>query len=188
MVLLFFSFYKHKHRCKSISHYTLLNEQNKNKIGGGLRERIFWRNYFIHCANSRYEAGLDIDEIWSEPTEEERAAMEHSQSNLAKHDDHNKNAAEETITFDDAPDNDDNKPANTTEKEPPITHHDESTPPNKTTPKRSESDYEMVNDDTAIGNNEEEDVAIEADLDASLDDADYELDELEAEIARELLD
>jgi len=33
--------------------------------GGGARERTFWRNYFFHCAFTRYEAGLSIDEIWS---------------------------------------------------------------------------------------------------------------------------
>lgn len=33
--------------------------------GGGAREETFWRNYFFHCAFTRYEAGLSIDEIWS---------------------------------------------------------------------------------------------------------------------------
>eukprot|EP00529_Nitzschia_sp_RCC80_P020387 CAMPEP_0113458298 /NCGR_PEP_ID=MMETSP0014_2-20120614/9852_1 /TAXON_ID=2857 /ORGANISM="Nitzschia sp." /LENGTH=403 /DNA_ID=CAMNT_0000349821 /DNA_START=148 /DNA_END=1359 /DNA_ORIENTATION=- /assembly_acc=CAM_ASM_000159 len=33
--------------------------------GGGDRERVFWQNYFFHCAFTRYEAGLSIDEIWS---------------------------------------------------------------------------------------------------------------------------
>ena len=32
---------------------------------GGERELIFWKNYFFHCAYTRYEAGLSIDEIWS---------------------------------------------------------------------------------------------------------------------------
>lgn len=26
---------------------------------------MFWKNYFFHCAFTRYEAGLSIDEIWS---------------------------------------------------------------------------------------------------------------------------
>jgi hypothetical protein len=34
-------------------------------VGGGPREQIFWKNYFFHCAFTRYEAGLSIDEIWS---------------------------------------------------------------------------------------------------------------------------
>jgi len=33
--------------------------------GGGPREKVFWKNYFFHCAFTRYEAGLSIDEIWS---------------------------------------------------------------------------------------------------------------------------
>lgn len=32
---------------------------------GGQREVVFWKNYFFHCAYARYEAGLSIDEIWS---------------------------------------------------------------------------------------------------------------------------
>ena len=33
--------------------------------GGGAREILFWKNYFFHCAFSRYEAGLSVDEVWS---------------------------------------------------------------------------------------------------------------------------
>ena len=80
---------------------------------------------------------------------------------------------EETITFD-APEAEGE--AETTTANEPST---EQSP--KPAPKHTESDYEIVNDDTA---NEE----IEADSDSPLDDADYELDELEAEIARELED
>jgi len=42
----------------------LVNMQ-ANLSGGGDREKVFWRNYFFHCAFTRYEAGLSIDEIWS---------------------------------------------------------------------------------------------------------------------------
>jgi len=42
----------------------LVNMQ-ANLSGGGDREQVFWRNYFFHCAFTRYEAGLSIDEIWS---------------------------------------------------------------------------------------------------------------------------
>lgn len=37
-----------------------------NHKGGGEKEKTFWRNYFFHCAWTRYEAGLSIDEIWSD--------------------------------------------------------------------------------------------------------------------------
>jgi hypothetical protein len=45
--------------------------------GGGPRETVFWQNYFFHCAYTRYEAGLSIDEIWSfKPEEEDAVANE----------------------------------------------------------------------------------------------------------------
>ena len=41
-----------------------LTRMHSRLSSGGERERIFWKNYFFHCAYSRYEAGLSIDEIW----------------------------------------------------------------------------------------------------------------------------
>ncbi|KAG7368457.1 hypothetical protein IV203_031200 [Nitzschia inconspicua] len=43
----------------------VLVKMQANLSGGGTREQIFWKNYFFHCAFTRYEAGLSIDEIWS---------------------------------------------------------------------------------------------------------------------------
>lgn len=43
-----------------------LVERQSTLSGGGEREKVFWRNYFFHCAFTRYEAGLSIDEIWSD--------------------------------------------------------------------------------------------------------------------------
>jgi len=42
-----------------------LVEMQSRLSSGGQREMIFWKNYFFHCAYTRYEAGLSIDEIWS---------------------------------------------------------------------------------------------------------------------------
>ena len=42
-----------------------LVEMHSRLSSGGQREVIFWKNYFFHCAYTRYEAGLSIDEIWS---------------------------------------------------------------------------------------------------------------------------
>jgi len=42
-----------------------LVDMQANFSGGGARERTFWRNYFFHCAFTRYEAGLSLEEIWS---------------------------------------------------------------------------------------------------------------------------
>lgn len=44
---------------------TQLVEMQSRLSSGGQRELIFWKNYFFHCAYTRYEAGLSIDEIWS---------------------------------------------------------------------------------------------------------------------------
>ena len=52
---------------------------------GGQRELIFWKNYFFHCAYTRYEAGLSIDEIWSNkprPTSQAVAAVEEESEDL----------------------------------------------------------------------------------------------------------
>ena len=42
-----------------------LVEVHSKLSSGGEREVAFWKNYFFHCAYARYEAGLSIDEIWS---------------------------------------------------------------------------------------------------------------------------
>lgn len=42
-----------------------LVEMHSRLSSGGQRELVFWKNYFFHCAYTRYEAGLSIDEIWS---------------------------------------------------------------------------------------------------------------------------
>jgi len=51
-----------------------LVEMQAKLSGGGEREIVFWKNYFFHCAFTRYEAGLSIDEIWSE--EAQQSAMQ----------------------------------------------------------------------------------------------------------------
>lgn len=38
--------------------------------GGGKREEIFWKNYFFHCAFTRYEAGMSLDEIWNQEAQQ----------------------------------------------------------------------------------------------------------------------
>lgn len=43
----------------------MLVEMHSRLSSGGQRELVFWKNYFFHCAYTRYEAGLSIDEIWS---------------------------------------------------------------------------------------------------------------------------
>ena len=189
--------------------------------GGGEREKVFWHNYFFHCAFTRYEAGLSIDEIWSEennsqapPTTTEAAAAAAA-------------AAEPSSTAADGSTTDDT--ASGSEQEQTITFTSEaegtSTPSDKafhaepaTDPSapfspdatsaadaaasaakdgsenngsKDSSDFELVggadggndDDDDGAGNAASGDaLAVDEEV------VDYELDELEEEIARELED
>jgi len=55
-----------------------LSEVHSTLTGAGEKEKLFWKNYFFHCAYTRYEKGLTIEEIWERkpapPTTEEMAA------------------------------------------------------------------------------------------------------------------
>lgn len=132
-------------------------------LGGGRRERVFWRNYFFHCAFTRYEAGLSLDEIWNEDFELPPKPEGTEES---------ANAEEEVITFDETP-----------------TISDEGT---DTKPPSEQTDYEIV--DTPPDAPRADDNVIDISSapkqgdDHELASEDYELDELEAEIARELED
>lgn len=46
--------------------------------GAGEKEKTFWKNYFINCAYARYEKGLEIDEIWGDKVETKTLESEHS--------------------------------------------------------------------------------------------------------------
>jgi hypothetical protein len=158
-------------------------------VGGGIREHIFWKNYFFHCAYTRYEAGLSIDEIWSEvPIEDTNQPPAESKSNtlstipLVSTIAGKSDEVEETITFDVEKTSNVSVPTTIAEQAPQLFDHDDTT-----TAAPSEPDYEMMNDDTLLMDstlNINNDGAIGE----PLDDGDYELDELEAEIARELED
>lgn len=75
--------------------------------GGGARERIFWHNYFFHCAFTRYKCGLSIDEIWSYQEESnitnnsESASTEYGEADVTSTTVDGKNE-EDTIIFDGA--------------------------------------------------------------------------------------
>ena len=143
--------------------------------GGGPREKVFWHNYFFHCAYTRYEAGLSIDEIWSFQPEKVEAAKEALQKAEQK-----RASDEEVVVFGETEDD-----------------------------VASTPDAAFVPDETAGEKNDGAagDKSISADVEESspsgsatsefemLDGGDMEagagdteLDELEAEIARELED
>jgi hypothetical protein len=143
-------------------------------LGCGEHEMSFWRNYFFHCAWCRYEAGLSIDEIWSEqepkdpkaPAEEETIEFEPKEELSS----HSRAVAADPVTDADAPLRKDVSP---TSKETPASVASTG----KVSPSVS-VDYDILD-----GN----DVS-ETDVLVGDEPVDYELDELEAEIARELED
>jgi hypothetical protein len=144
-----------------------LVEQQSKLSGAGDRERTFWRNYFFHCAFTRYEAGLSIDEIWSDrpPT----------LSDLSAHVDDDEDAApEETITFE--------SPKKMNEQDASATQE----PLFDTKPQEEPRTQGATASQSSGGSNEGADYEMVSGTDG--DAADLELDELEAEIARELED
>ena len=160
-------------------------------VGGGDREWTFWRNYFFHCAYTRYVAGLSIDEIWSDqpttlPPEQDVSQSQHGDESAG-------GAEEEVITFDhvetsaasssfDAtsdtafpspePDVDNSLPAVSTTTAATTTTDDQGSTPTG----------------TSSGNNGAGSVGADFELVGADDSDGGELDELEAEIARELED
>lgn len=73
----------------------VLEQRQSTLSGGGLREKVFWNNYFFHCAYTRYEAGLSIDEIWSFQPEATEAAKKEAAENAEE-----ENSSEEVVVFD----------------------------------------------------------------------------------------
>lgn len=124
----------------------------------GKTEKLFWKNYFFHCAYIRYTAGLSVEEIWSVQSEP-----------ITNNKDANKSASLDNI--DDAKSVELIFEQNESEKQSTASIHDDldvdvqgdivNTSPDN-------SDYELVDDALTSGMDEEE------------------LDELDAEIAREL--
>ena len=75
-----------------------LVEVHSKLSSGGARELAFWKNYFFHCAFARYEAGLSIDEIWSnEPKAPSAAVAEKEEEPLYVVD---SKTTEEEVVFD----------------------------------------------------------------------------------------
>jgi len=194
-----------------------LVQQQSHWSGGGARERVFWRNYFFHCAYTRYEAGLSIDEIWGDMTEEERAAAarKHSSAkqekeeqllaasaavNKKKEDEHHPD--EETITFHE--DESDGAKGKEQKQQHQPTNTKATAAAATDSAEGGESSYEMVEggdgaaaegedhtaDDEVVGDNKKDGTNASggAGGEEEEEDDDYELDELEAEILRELED
>lgn len=123
----------------------------------GKTERIFWKNYFFHCALIRYEKGLSVEEIWAVDGERKAESGESNEKSTEKVQD------EESVELTFEPDE------NEAEIESILNEDDDITDTgNSSLAKSSGSDYEIV------------------DKDDGDDDVGEDLDELDAEIAKEL--
>jgi len=131
----------------------------------GKTEKIFWKNYFFHCAFIRYEKGLSVEEIWSvhehgqqsDPSSSAKAGHGSVAGSVASLHGHSNADDEDSVELTFEPDDGDD-------------YHPEEEDDGGVVdaPETDSSDFELV--DRASDN--------------ALDDE--ELDELEAEIAREL--
>jgi len=150
--------------------------------GGGERERIFWKNFFFHCAFTRYEAGLSIDEIWSEEHPDALASSVHTEEVKTSI----SGTEEETITFESGEGSQQKLDSTSPPSEKEASEAGDSSAAERSESgakvTREGSDFDMMDDldDMDAGDKDKKDAGEEAE--------DYELDELEAEIARELED
>lgn len=124
----------------------------------------FWKNYFFNCAYTRYEAGLSLDELWSEQT----VATEGAPAEEA--------LEEDTITFDDGEGASESPPkAFSSDPKTELSNEVEKAADTSAGASAQATDFELIDDSENVA-------------DDVLDSVDYELDELEAEIAAELED
>lgn len=148
--------------------------------GAGEKETTFWKNYFFHCAYTRYKEGLSVDEIWSQKP---KASITNDMNSVVS-------KASEASLQNDMMDDDESVELEFEEDEEnssilnesnqshtlPATLATKTSSPNvvnsgQSVSSASGNSYEIVNE--APINNEDE-------------DDDDDLDDLEAEIAREL--
>ncbi len=178
--------------------------------GAGEKERLFWKNYFFHCAFIRYQKGLSLEEIWSSKpkaiitgnTEINSSGMNTNERNMTDIIDNIDDDDSVELDFEEENLNVENDGAvtrnnsnnETSQSFPDVTAaltksksndgsgigEENSTVANERTQSDSVSEYEIVND--AIGNINDGDDGDDLD---DMDDMDN-MDDLEAEIAREL--
>ena len=157
-----------------------LVEMQADLGGAGAREMAFWRNYFFHCALARYEAGLSVDEIWGEKPV--MGLMQEAAVSAAA-----AGAEETTVTFEPASQTgqmNDTLDDTSASLSAPSTGGAPATAPTFTGPESSRvssvSDYEMIA--AGVGGVGSGDGGGDA---GGTDEAE-DMDDLEAEIAREL--
>jgi hypothetical protein len=152
---------------------------------------VFWKNYFFHCAFTRYEAGLSIDEIWSYQVQDGTSSGNVQQDN---------NMGGGGDIIDDGDTNNNNPTTPSTREEETVVFDRTNSTGGDSSPPHNDTyavfqDVDDVMDDNVDGGDGSNDGSPNNGfelVDDSMDDvggpSDPELDELEAEIARELED
>lgn len=147
-------------------------------VGGGARERVFWQNYFFHCAYTRYEAGLSIDEIWS--YQETGSVEDVATAAIGAANDGE--VEDEEVVFDGS-----TSAAGVSSGETEVAFHDDSVGANQAASTLAAATATAdSNEVERVQSTNDFELVDEADGDDVVGDP--ELDELEAEIARELED
>lgn len=147
-----------------------LVQRQSTLSGGGEREKAFWKNYFFHCAFTRYEAGLSIDELWSDQPPLQLANDKKIENTPIEEEVVSVNGSEPEVSTSDEP------AAHVEEFESDVSQDNklQNPPPTESGSGSTSAEYEIVDANTNDG--EEEDAFA------------GEMDELEAEILKELED
>eukprot|EP00566_Odontella_aurita_P020508 CAMPEP_0113551540 /NCGR_PEP_ID=MMETSP0015_2-20120614/14580_1 /TAXON_ID=2838 /ORGANISM="Odontella" /LENGTH=370 /DNA_ID=CAMNT_0000452441 /DNA_START=149 /DNA_END=1261 /DNA_ORIENTATION=- /assembly_acc=CAM_ASM_000160 len=161
-----------------------LVEKHADLCGAGEREVKFWKNYFFHCAYARYEAGLSIDEIWAVLPASGAVTPAESEGGAETANNH----GEETVTFDKSPLPDAGTASQDSVQTPAA---GVVTASSKAVPSLSETDavISSPSPEESIGGADEIDESGASDFEVVSESGgggNDDLDDLEAEIAREL--
>jgi hypothetical protein len=143
---------------------------------------MFWRNYFFHCAYTRYEAGLSIDEIWSDE-QPSSSATSTKAGGIVPHtqeENHHDDDQDEVVHF---------SSSTNTPPEPSIVDAFATTSINDGTPLQDDADDLFPGSHAETESPQSEYEIVQSAHDVDDEDAfDGEMDELEAEIAQALGD
>jgi len=178
---------------------TTLSDMHSTLTGAGEKEKLFWKNYFFHCAYTRYEKGLTIEEIWERkpapPTTEEMAASASTKEKSPASVGDDSNSVELTFESDDGAsyNTDGDVSSLDASSRPPLTPGATATNSSNlniaglsTTPTSTSQSGSSKSPPASVASYEIVDALGKEDSINGLENDDTDLDDLEAEIAREL--
>jgi len=170
-----------------------LVDTHSQLTGAGEKEQIFWKNYFFHCAYTRFEQGLSIDEIWANKSkliadEDRECTITTVTSSINEQDEIQSDESSTEMIFEPDPSSVEDPLPTTTASCENLTEKESQGSPSQgghssTLTTTSESESSASTDTKDITDSFD---VVEHSLDTNV--FDDELDDLEAEIARELED